>query len=267
MLFPIQNILAEENLHEISANLNKKFVEKDERIEVSGNVKNFNPDFKNLIRILETKEGHRVDYDTAQVDKDDGSFEFYWQVDAIYDSTWVPNSEYVIKMNYAGIDNWKELEFTYCDKRQQKSSDYLKLCQEAYGFVKSPNDSSVVKSIESLDSKIESEPRTKFENGMEFVQKCSLKDLAEGKSGTQCDWVESDRNYFNRIMIPLISNIVIFVIIIVIIIGVIFSIKNRSKRKNVDRKRKHEKNEKREDEIKKLKERVEELEKDRNKED
>jgi hypothetical protein len=224
------SVHAQVNPYEIiELSLNKKFVQEHERIEVSGSVNNFNPDFKHIIRILETKEGHRIDYDTTVVDKDDGSFEFYWQVGAIYDSTWVSNSEYVIKMNYAGIDNWKELEFVYCDKRQQESQAYLKFCQEAYGFVKSPNDSPVVQSIESLDSKIESEPRTKFENGMEFVQKCSLKDLAEGKSGTQCDWVESDRNYFNRIMIPLIFNIIVIGVILGIIILVIYKVITRSK--------------------------------------
>ena len=207
-----------ENPYEITANLNKKFVETDERIEVSGNVNNFNPDFKNLIRILETKEGHRVDYDTTPVNEEDGSFGFSWQVGTIYDSKWVPNSEYVIKINYAGIDNWKELEFTYCDKRQQESSDYLKLCQEAYGVVEAKNSNQ-----ELQQSSNSNQPSTQFQDGMELESR--------GKDPTGSNlWVETDESYTQRILYPLIISLIVISIILGVIIVIIYKVRNRKKK-------------------------------------
>ena len=212
LIIPI-TVFAENNPYEITVSLNKEFVEKNEKIIVTGNVKNFNADFKNLIRILETADGHRVDYDTAPI-KQDNTFEFFWYTGETYDSTWGNSGPYIIKINYAGKENWKELEFVYCDKNQQKSSSYLEHCQEAFGYV----DVGTITELKNSESK--QEPSTITQDGMELEYK--------GKDPTGSNlWVESDESYNQRIIYPLIIGIIVVVIVIIIVIIIYKVVKSR----------------------------------------
>ena len=115
-------------------------------------------------------------------------------------------------------------------------------------------------------SKVESkpQPQTKVIDGM-------LMEYLDDDT-----WVETEDHYFNRIMVPLISNIIVIGIIIGIVVIVIYKInENRKihKRNNIQINKEQTKQEKiqysikrqQNDEIKKLKERVEELEKDKEK--
>lgn len=233
-----------ENPYEIIASLDRKYVEWNEEVIVTGHVKNFNPDYKNMIRILETDWGKRIDYDTIRI-QPDNSFQFSYTTGWMYDSKLDQTGVHIIKMNYGpDVDNWTELEFVYCDKRNPSNPEYLENCQEAYGQVpyryeighqdpeavkKSKEAQSETPILEYQSEKTSETLRTKFENGMEYVQKCSPRDLAEGKSGSQCSWVESDRNYFNRIIIPLIFNIILVIVIIAVIVVIILKLKNRKK--------------------------------------
>ena len=128
LLIPI-SVNAEVNPYEIiEVSLNKEFVEKGKMISVEGKVTRIHPDFKNVVLIIETKEGHRTDYTTTPVD-DDGSFERSWQTGSIYSSTWGESGVFIIKMNYGPNLIWKEIEFVYCDKTHPKHPRYLEHCQ------------------------------------------------------------------------------------------------------------------------------------------
>lgn len=60
-------------------------------------------------------------------------------------------------------------------------------------------------------------------------QRCTMGDIAMGIPKSQCTWVETDDNYFNRIITPLLFNIIIILVIIGIAITIIYKVITRSK--------------------------------------
>jgi hypothetical protein len=242
----------------IDVNVNKLFVEKHEIISVEGKITRINPDFNKVILILETKEGHRTDYTTTPVN-DDGSFEHRWQTGSIYSGTWGESGVFVIKMNYASKDIWKEIEFVYCDKTYPHHPRYLEHCQEAYGEVEQVN------SISESETKTKS--NTLLQDGMELEY--------TGKDPIGSDlWVETDASYNSRIISSLAMVIIPIVIILIVIVVVIMGVRNRGRNKaseiTLEQKEQlqqekirwtHKKQQ--DDEIQKLKEKVEELERDK----
>lgn len=253
----INYVFAEENQYEIIAGLNKQYVINAEDIILTGYVKNVSYDSKNLFVILESvNDGHVVDKDSGKV-KNDGSFQRSWNTNNVYDSTWRHSGPYVIKISYENENNWKEFEFVYCDKREQESPVYLEYCQEAFGkkdvgFVPNSTESN---QINQQSSKLP----TKIKNGIEYEYH------GLDPKGDPL-WVETDNNYFNRIMIPLIFNTVLIGVIIAIIVIVIYTIKKQMKAKKLENDKKFESEQKKADEIQKLKDRIDELEKSKDSE-
>ena len=258
LLIPI-SVHAEVNPYEIiEVSLNKEFVEKGEEISVEGKVKRIHPDDKNMLFVLETKEGHRTDSATSVVNND-GSFEHHWQTGSIYDGTWGESGIFVIKMNYGPNHIWKEIEFVYCDKNHPHHPRYLEHCQEAYGEVKQVN--------LAPESEIQTKSKTMLQDGIEFEN--------TGKDPTGSDlWVETDASYNSRIISSLAMVIIPIVIILIVTVVVIMGVRNRGKNKareiTLEQKEQlqqekiqwaHKKQQ--DDEIQKLKDKIEELEKDK----
>ena len=210
----VPSVFGDESPYDIiEANLNKLFVEKHEIISVEGKVRNFDPNFKSVTLILETKEGHLTDWDTAPVNPD-GSFEKSWGTGSNYSGTWGESGIFVLTIWYGFDEFSKKIEFTYCDKTYPHHPRYLEHCQDAYGEVKP------ISTIENID---EQKTQTITQDGMELAY--------TGKDPTGSDlWVESEESYNQRIIYPLIFQVIAVIAIIIIIVIVIYkAVKNRKK--------------------------------------
>ena len=76
---------------------------------------------------------------------------------------------------------------------------------------------------------------TMIENGIQYERYCDLFDMQNQRTGNQCQgWVETDRSYEKRVMIPLYTNVIIIVMAIVAAISIIAVIAISRKKKKLE---------------------------------
>ncbi|KFM18179.1 hypothetical protein AAA799P11_01205 [Marine Group I thaumarchaeote SCGC AAA799-P11] len=290
------------NPHEISASVNREFVEWNEEIIVSGYVKNVKSDLDYIHIELVTDWGEIVSRDQTRL-KSDNSFEYsYLTGGTIHriDQTGV----HIIRLNYGyeefqdipKDEDWKELQFVYCDKRNVTNPEYLENCQEEYGkveryYIGSQDPEAVKKAKEAQPpileyqsektsdlSDIESESTTTTSptrNPYDVAICHEYNSDGSCKSGTAYQhldrYFEAERELQTQYAI---AGIVVTLIIIGIIVGIVVGIrkklKNRHKKIKKDEEEKLEQEkiqwklkQEQDNEIQELKDKVKKLEEEK----